>query len=152
MIRVDNLLHKIILFALIAGGIPFFVMCSKPNNKGSLKTNRVAGKNANISEYPKFEFTKELHKFGEILEGEIGVCDFYFKNVGTTNLHITRIESSCGCTNFKWKKEPIKVGEESKITVEFDSKGRYGKQYKTISIFSNTMEGENSITITANVK
>ena len=33
----------------------------------------------------------------EISEGEILVCEFYFRNVGNTNLIIKSIESSCGC-------------------------------------------------------
>ncbi|NOU58954.1 DUF1573 domain-containing protein [Marinifilum caeruleilacunae] len=102
--------------------------------------------------YPKFEFTKEIHKFGKISEGEIGVCDFYFKNIGESNLIIRKIESGCGCAEFKWKKEPIKVGEESKITIEFNSKGRYGKQYKVITIYSNTLQKKKKLFISANVE
>lgn len=102
--------------------------------------------------YPKFEFTKKIHKFGEISEGEIVVCEFYFKNVGDSNLIIRTIESSCGCTVVKWKKKPIKVGEESKITVEFDSKDRHGKQYKVLSIFANTKRKVEELKITATIK
>ena len=106
----------------------------------------------NESGYPKFEFTKEIHKFGKISEGEIVVCEFYFKNTGNANLIIKAIESSCGCTNIKWKKKPIKVGEESKITVEFDSKKRNGKQYKVLSIFANTKRKVKELKITATIK
>ncbi|MRT94825.1 DUF1573 domain-containing protein [Ancylomarina sp. 16SWW S1-10-2] len=102
--------------------------------------------------YPKFEFTKEIHKFGEITEGEIVVCEFYFKNVGDSNLIIRNIESSCGCTVVKWEKKPIKVGEESKITVEFDSKDRHGKQYKVLTIFANTKHKVKELKITAIIK
>jgi len=102
--------------------------------------------------YPKFEFVKELHKFGEVSEGEIVVCEFYFRNVGNANLIIKSIESSCGCTVVKWTNKPIKVGEESKITVEFDSKGRNGRQYKVLTIFANTKQKVKELKITATVK
>lgn len=102
--------------------------------------------------YPKFEFTKELHKFGKISAGEIGICDFYFKNVGESNLIIKNIESDCGCAEFKFQKRPIKVGEESKITIEFNSKGRNGKQYKVITIYSNTLQKKKKLIITATVE
>lgn len=102
--------------------------------------------------YPKFAFTKEIHKFGEIAEGEIVVCEFYFRNVGNANLIIQSIESSCGCTVVKWNNKPIKAGEESKITVEFDSKGRNGKQYKVLTIFANTKQKVKELKITATVK
>jgi hypothetical protein len=102
--------------------------------------------------YSKFAFTKEIHKFGEISEGEILVCEFYFRNVGKTNLIIKSIESSCGCTAVKWKKKPLKFGEESKITVEFNSKGRHGKQYKVLTIFANTKRKVKELKITATIK
>ena len=102
--------------------------------------------------YPKFEFTKEIHTFGEISEGEIVVCDFYYSNTGNANLIIRAVESSCGCTAVKWKKKPIKVGEESKITVEFNSKGRHGKQYKVLTIFANTKRKVKELKITATIK
>ncbi len=102
--------------------------------------------------YSKFAFTKEIHKFGEISEGEILVCEFYFSNVGNANLIIKSIESSCGCTAVKWNKKPIKVGEESKITVEFNSKGRHGKQYKVLTIFANTKRKVKELKITATIK
>ena len=101
--------------------------------------------------YPKFEFTKEIHKFGEISQGEIVVHDFFFKNIGTKDLLITNIETSCGCAVAKWEKKPIKIGEESSISIEFDSKGRYGKQYKVITIFCNTLSGTKELKITAEV-
>lgn len=102
--------------------------------------------------FPKFEFTKEIHKFGEISEGEIVVCDFFFKNIGSKDLVIKNVETSCGCTAVKWDKKPVKVGDESNITVEFDSEGRYGRQYKVITIFCNTLSGVKELIITAQVK
>jgi len=123
---------------------------------GASKENKTVGtdrlESVKSGKYPKFEFSKEIHKFGKISEGEIGVCDFYFKNVGEDNLIIKSVESDCGCANFKWTKKPIKVGEESKITIEFNSKGRHGKQYKVITIFSNTLQKKKKLIITANVE
>ncbi|GAB7087131.1 DUF1573 domain-containing protein [Marinifilum fragile] len=123
---------------------------------GSSKENKPVGvdsvESVKSGKYPKFEFSKEIHKFGEISEGEIGVCDFYFKNIGESNLIIKSIESDCGCANFKWTKKPIKVGEESKITIEFNSKGRHGKQYKVITIYSNTLQKKKKLILTANVE
>jgi hypothetical protein len=119
-------------------------LAEKDLNKNVQLTNEIG--------YPKFEFSKEIHKFGTISEGEIVVCEFYFRNVGDANLIIKTIESSCGCTNIKWKKQPIKAGEESKITVEFDSKKRNGKQYKVLSIFANTKRKVKELRITATIK
>ncbi|MCT4603559.1 MAG: DUF1573 domain-containing protein [Marinifilum sp.] len=142
----NSLILLVLTFLLLLLG------CTGNSSKENKNTGAEHFESAKTGKYPKFEFTKEIHKFGKISEGEIGVCDFYFKNVGESNLIIKNIESGCGCADFKWKKKPIKIGEESKITVEFNSKGRYGKQYKTITIFSNTLQKENKLIISANVE
>ncbi|MCY1635290.1 DUF1573 domain-containing protein [Marinifilum sp. D737] len=139
------ILAQLLMFLLILG-------CTG----NASKENKTVGvdrlESVKSGKYPKFEFSKEIHKFGKISEGEIGVCDFYFKNVGGGNLIIKSVESDCGCANFKWTKKPIKVGEESKITIEFNSKGRHGKQYKVITIFSNTLQKKKKLIITASVE
>jgi len=116
----------------------------------------VSNKNKKTSEvvknYPKFEFSEEIHKFGVISEGEIAVCEFYYKNVGQSDLIITNIETSCGCTAVEWEKHPLKPGEKAKLTVEFDSKGRSGTQYKAVTIFCNTIEGTKELIVTAQVE
>ena len=141
---------KIALLILV---LPYiFIGCSGKSVKKEDESTTEQIKSDKHGKYPKFEFTKELHKFGKISEGEIGVCDFYFKNVGESNLIIKNIESDCGCAEFKYQKSPIKVGEESKITIEFNSKGRNGKQYKVITIYSNTLKKEKKLIITASVE
>ena len=101
---------------------------------------------------PKFEFTKDFHKFGKISQGEIVACNFYYKNIGSSDLIISQVESSCGCTAVKWDKKPLAPGEVSKISVEFDSQGRYGKQYKVVTIFANVPQKEVELVITAEVE
>jgi len=142
------------IFVLLLG-LSFLLSCqqaTKPEDKSEKIIVQSNKKSEGEHSYSKFAFTKEIHKFGEISEGEILVCEFYFRNVGNANLIINSIESSCGCTAVKWKKEPVKVGEESKITVEFDSKGRHGKQYKVLTIFANTKRKVKELKITATIK
>ncbi len=136
--------YKKHLFVLPVILLTCFFSCGESTQK----ENKQPEKN---KKYPKFEFRKEIHKFGDLFEGEIAVCEFYFKNTGKGSLLIREIESDCGCTAFKWNKKPVKEGAESKITVEFDTKGRYGKQYKTIRIYSNAL-GKQTLKVTANVK
>lgn len=142
------------IFALLIC-IYAFESCIQSTHTESKSVDRfipVEGEQFKDQKFPKFGFNKEIHKFGEISEGEILVCEFYFKNIGDANLIINTIESSCGCTVVKWDKSPIKVGEESKITVEFDSKNRYGKQYKVLTIFANTKRKVKELKITATIK
>ncbi|MDE5420257.1 DUF1573 domain-containing protein [Labilibaculum sp. DW002] len=149
ILSVNNLVFS---FCLILS-LCFSGCMNGENNKGEkeLKEGEKSEQNILLNGYPKFEFTKEIHKFGKISQGEIVVHDFFFKNVGEKDLIITNIETSCGCAVAKWKKEPIKMGEESSISIEFNSKGRYGKQYKVITIFCNTLSGNKELKITAEV-
>lgn len=128
------------------------VSCNNGVNSKESKEKTESKNKESVKGFPKFEFTKELHKFGKISEGETLVCDFLFKNVGTRDLIISNIETSCGCAVAKWDEKPIKPGYESQITVEFNSKGRYGKQYKVITIFCNTISGNKELIITAQIK
>ncbi|RUT79222.1 DUF1573 domain-containing protein [Ancylomarina longa] len=126
--------------------------CGNNSEKG-ISTQSNKNRNPEIAKsYPKFEFTEEIHKFGVISEGEIAVCEFYYKNTGQADLIISNIETSCGCTAVDWDKYPLKQGEEAKLSVQFDSKGRSGIQYKAITIFCNTIEGTKELIITAQVE
>jgi len=146
------------LFKILAALSVFLILVSSCKQGRNAESKQVGGAHNKNEQptlekaYPKFEFTKEIHTFGEISEGEIVVCDFYYRNIGNANLIIKAVESSCGCTAVSWNKEPLRVGDEAKLSVEFDTKGRHGKQYKVISIFSNTKRKVKELKITAVVK
>lgn len=145
--------YRYIIFLLIS--LFSFTSCKQSvetKNKSEIELQQNSENVDAAKVYPKLVFSKEIHKFGFVSEGEIVVCEFYFRNTGDTNLVIQSIESSCGCTAVNWDKQPIKVGEESKITVEFDSKGRQGKQYKVLTIFANTKRKVKELKISATVK
>ena len=131
------------------------VSCSGGADKKAAKSNSSKEMDSTVATKrrgPKFEFTKEIHKFGAVTRGEIVVCNFYYKNTGNSDLIITNVEASCGCTAVKWDKQPLAPGKEARISVEFNSSGRYGKQYKTISIFANIPETVKELVITAEVQ
>lgn len=98
------------------------------------------------------EWTKKNHDFGNIAEGETVTHSYYFKNKGEQNFVIRSIETGCGCTTISYDKQPIKAGKEGKIEIAFNSSGRYGKQYKEISIFANVPEKKITLHFSANVK
>ncbi len=89
---------------------------------------------------PVIEFVKDEFDFGTIQMGEKVTCDFIFKNKGTGELLITKVDSDCGCTVANYKTRAIKPGEKSSIEVVFDSNGLPGFQLKKISVFSNAGE------------
>ena len=83
-------------------------------------------------------FNETEFNFGKVKAGEKVQHSYKFKNTGNEPLVISNAKGSCGCTVPSWPKEPIGIGEEAEILVEFDSKGKSGNQTKTVTITANT--------------
>ncbi|MGK9368925.1 DUF1573 domain-containing protein [Melioribacter sp. Ez-97] len=101
---------------------------------------------------PKIFSPEPEYDFGEIIEGETVNHEFVIMNKGEGKLVIERVRASCGCTAAMPTKKELEPGESAKIKVKFDSKGRYGQQFKHVYVFSN--DPENSylkLTFRANV-
>ena len=112
------------------------------------------GKSSSQENVPdtQIEWKRKIWNFGDISEGEIVTHTWYFKNSGEHSLVIKNIDTGCGCTTVTYDKKPIEPGKEVKIEIAFNSAGRYGKQYKEISIFANIPEKQTTLSFTANVK
>jgi len=100
---------------------------------------------------PYFTFVEVSHDFGDIYQGDKVEYTFNFENTGDAPLIITNIKVTCGCTATNWSREPIFPGEESSITVKFNSAGKLNKQNKVISIISNANNPFPQVKIIANV-
>lgn len=100
----------------------------------------------------QIEWRKKSWDFGTITAGEEVSHTFYYKNTGDHNLIVKKIETGCGCTTAGYDKTPLAPGKEGKIEIAFNSKGRFGKQYKEIRIFANIPEKVSILNFTANVK
>ena len=50
---------------------------------------------------------------------------------------IKSVDVSCGCTFPSYPFLPIKPGEEGQIDVNFDSKGKIGRQKPTVTVVTN---------------
>lgn len=90
--------------------------------------------------------------FGSVKEGEKVKHTFKFKNTGSEPLIISNAKGSCGCTVPKWPSEPVAPGATSQIDVEFDSKGKPGKQTKRVTVTANTVPAQMFLNITGNVE
>ena len=87
----------------------------------------------------KISFKAETVDYGVISKGSDGVRVFEFTNTGDSELVITDVKSSCGCTVPKKPKGPIAPGESSTIEVKYDTK-RVGPIRKTVTVYSNAAE------------
>ena len=86
---------------------------------------------------PKISVKKNHHDFGTIVEGEVVTYKFEITNSGTSELIISQVSASCGCTAAKPDKMNLKPGEKTFVIVEFNSENRLGPQEKFVYISSN---------------
>ncbi len=96
-------------------------------------------------------FATETLELGDLEQGEKGNGVFTFTNTGNEPLIISNAKGSCGCTVPEWPKTPIAPGEKGEIAIEFNSKGKKGKQTKTVTIQANTDPNPTRLTVKANV-
>ena len=128
----------------------------KEEAKPSLSSNLVMNDNTSESSseksgMPEFNFEKELHDFGQLVDGEKVSYSFKFTNSGDAPLIISNAKGSCGCTVPNWSRDPIAPGESGSIDVTFNSSGRSGKQNKAITLTANTNPNRKVINITSEV-
>ena len=140
------ILKKEILFFLLIIINVLNLSCSKINDKKSTGDNirKQVG-------YPEIKFDTTYHDFGSLAQGEKVSFTFRFRNTGTSSLIIKDAYSTCGCTVPDYSKEPVSPGAEGKVDIVFDSDGKNGLQYKTITLKLNTKIKEKTLTIKANV-
>lgn len=103
-------------------------------------------------EMPKITFEKTKHDFGNVIQGEKVVYNFAFTNTGKSDLLISTVSTSCGCTVGKYPKTPIKPGDKGSIEVVFDTKGRKGFQTKNITVMANTNPSKTTLNIISMVQ
>ena len=91
------------------------------------------------------------HDFGQVREGEKVVQVYEVLNIGDADLLIQSVRPSCGCTTPKYDKKPIRPGRKGSIEVVFNTKGRSGKQRKTVLVVTNTEPPNTVLTFTGEV-
>ena len=97
------------------------------------------------------DFDKREYDFGEVTEGELVEGSFIISNKGKVDLVITNAKATCGCTVPEWPKEAIKPGESAPLKFTFNSRGRVGKQSKSITLQTNSEKVAETIRIKGTV-
>jgi uncharacterized cupredoxin-like copper-binding protein len=93
----------------------------------------------------KIFFPETQHDFGKVKEGEILEYEFKFENKGMESLTIKDVKTSCGCTAAVVSENTIKPGKVGTIKVNFNTKGREGKNSKSITVVSNDAAEPNKV-------
>ena len=83
------------------------------------------------------KFAEEEFDFGNLEEGQVVDHTFEFANAGTDTLIIAQVRASCGCTAALLSANRIPPQGTGEIKTTFKTKGRAGKQKKTLTVFSN---------------
>ncbi len=97
------------------------------------------------------KYEKDRHDFGTVNEGEVVKYAFKFTNTGKEPLLINNAKGSCGCTVPTWPKEPVAPGGSGELVVEFNTKGKPGKQSKRVTVTANTVPTETFIEVAGEV-
>lgn len=103
---------------------------------GNAQENKTA---VAVDNSPVFEFETDVMDYGKITQNADGVRKFKFKNVGKSDLIITSVSSTCGCTVPSYPKEAIKPGGQGEIEIKYNT-AILGGFNKAITVFSNASE------------
>jgi hypothetical protein len=147
-------MQKFSLILVIIFGLTIFG-CN--NNSGKkldtdiVNNSKSASGEKKVYEAPKMTFKKIEHNFGRLIQGEIVRYSYRYTNTGKSDLIISKVSTSCGCTVPSYSKTPLAPGESGLIEVIFDSKGKKGMQNKTITILANTMPNKTVLRLKASV-
>lgn len=81
------------------------------------------------------EYNKD---FGTINAGDKVNIRFSFTNTGNATLILKEFEVGCGCTVPKLDRTTFQPGERGYFDVSFDSSGKIGRQFRTLTIITNS--------------
>lgn len=153
MVRISNLIVLILSIVLLS--------CTGENEKkitADLVKNPITASGTDKSiDMPEITFVAsnsdnpQFHDFGVVIQGEVVIHTFQFKNTGSEDLIIRSISSTCGCTVPTYTKKPIAPGESGKVEVSFSSAGRKGRQHKAVTVLTNGQPASQKLEIEANI-
>lgn len=101
---------------------------------------------------PKVSIKPLSYDFGAIIQDSIVSTKFLITNEGSELLKITSVKSSCGCTAVVVGKNELMPFESTDLNVSFNSKGKLGKQVRTVTVETNDPKNSSiKIPFTGNV-
>ena len=107
---------------------------------------------AQLASAPIVQFNTLDFDFGDMKQGDKIEYTFNLTNGGKSDLQIRNVRSSCGCTAVAPSKKVIAPGETVPIKVTFDSRGKRGRQSKSITVITNDPKNPTStLRISSNV-
>ena len=98
---------------------------------------------------PAIEVTPEFHDFGKIEQNLTLDTEFEIRNIGTEEVNIGRISTSCGCTAALTADQMVKPGESTTLKVTLETRRYKGRITRSVSIASNAVKKISTVKVTA---
>lgn len=106
-----------------------------------------------LEQAPRLELKDKSINLSKVVQGDTLSTEIVLKNSGKQVLEIRDIQANCECVITQLDQNSIDPGEEVKLMIEFDTSGRRGRQYKSLTIFSNDPKASaQTVTIRADVE
>jgi len=86
---------------------------------------------------PRISVSENKHDFGKVKEGSLLTLNLGIKSIGESDLLITDVQTSCGCTAALLSSDKLKPGESGNVRIELDTSGMKGNKTRTLAIKSN---------------
>lgn len=87
---------------------------------------------------------------GEIPQGTPKEIEFNFTNNGKSDVLITNVKASCGCTATDYTKTPIKPGQTASVKATYNAANK-GAFTKTVTVTTNAEESPKVLTFRGTV-
>ena len=101
---------------------------------------------------PVMEIEPEDYDFGGVRQDQRLVHEFTVKNVGTEDLEIRRISTSCGCAAAIPADRIVKPGESTTLEVVLETRKYKGVIDKSVSVASNDRDVVRTVRVRAFVE
>jgi|TARA_B110000908_G_scaffold141867_1_gene169777 hypothetical protein len=148
-------MNKIVTSSLLLVSLVFFNSCKEDNASEKVKKENIITAKKRDVEISKgsaeIEFDITEFDFGTVNEGEIVEAKFTVTNSGKTDLVISNVQASCGCTVPVWPRTPIKPGDSAEVLANFNTAGKPNRQAKTLTLFTNTARGREVLRLKGSV-
>lgn len=86
---------------------------------------------------PRINFASSVHDFGAVGQGTAIDHTFAFTNRGGADLTIDKLRSGCGCDARIDVERVVQPGASAHVSVRCDTQQSYGRQRRTVSIYTN---------------
>jgi hypothetical protein len=127
------------------------VSASACGHKGKSKENVVASEIDTTLQKTTIRFVALEHDFGQVKEGEKVAHTYEVINTGDADLLLQSVKPTCGCTVPKYDRKPIRPGKKGAIEIVFNTRGRPGRQHKSVIVVTNTEPSNTALSFTCEV-